>query len=219
MPETMYLRKTKAVSPTTSSIEQDQDLEEPKVESPNLFGSDANRNLSSNAGTEDTFSYRKSSHDGIPIRAQTEHIKGRPSRRQFALFVKPTFIHGSLKETIIRDILAPLKIFFYPIILWAGMSFGFASNCFLGLNLTQSQVFAAPPYLFTPAQVGFVNFAFVVGGMVGLLTAGPLSDYVSIYLARRNGGVREPEMRLWVLIQYIIILLIGMVVCTSLRKS
>jgi hypothetical protein len=202
MPETMYLRKHAAVPGRI-----DPDLDERKFESPI-----ADSNSPSDTATEDMISYRKSSNDGSPIHPRTQHIKGYPSRKQFALFVKPTFIHGSLKETILRDVLAPIQIFFYPITLWAGMSFGFASNCFLGLNLTQSQVFAAPPYLFSTAQVGFVNFAFVGGGVVGLLTAGPASDWISIRLARRNGGVREAEMRLWALIPYIAILLIGMVV-------
>jgi hypothetical protein len=206
MPETMYLRKY-ATSPVSSNRGTTTDFKEPKIEAP-ITG----QNTPSDTGTEDMISYRKTSDDGMPIHAQTQHIKGRPSRKQFALFVKPKFFHGSFKETLLRDVLAPIQVFFYPITLWAGLSFGFASNCFLGLNLTQSQVFAAPPYLFTPAQVGFVNFAFVGGGVIGLLTAGPLSDWMSIRLARRNGGVREAEMRLWILIPYIAVLLVGMVV-------
>jgi len=80
------------------------------------------------------------------------------------------------------------------------------------LNLTQSQVFAAPPYLFTPAQVGFVNFAFVVGGVIGLLTAGPFSDWVALRATARNKGVREAEMRLIALVPYVTIYLIEMIV-------
>ncbi|RDL35796.1 uncharacterized protein BP5553_06408 [Venustampulla echinocandica] len=141
----------------------------------------------------------------------TDHVKGRPAKHQFSLIPRPK-IYGALRETLVRDILAPIEIISYPIILWAALSLGFASNCLLALNLTQSQVFAAPPYFFTPAQVGFVNFAFVVGGIIGLCTAGPVSDWVSILLAKRNKGVREAEMRLWVLIPYIAICLVGMTI-------
>lgn len=73
-------------------------------------------------------------------------------------------------------------------------------------------MFAAPPYLFTPAQVGFVNFAFVVGGVVGLLTAGPVSDWFSMRATVKNGGVREAEMRLVALFPYLAICLVGMTV-------
>jgi hypothetical protein len=89
---------------------------------------------------------------------------------------------------------------------------GFAANCLLALNLTQAQVFGPPPYLFNPAQIGFVNFAFVVGAVVGLLTAGPVSDWVTLRATRRNNGIREAEMRLVAMIPFIAICLIGMTV-------
>lgn len=135
---------------------------------------------------------------------------GRPNMQQFNWFPKP--IIPINKSVVIRDIITPLYIFSFPIILWSAMTMGFASNCLLGLNLTQSMVFAAPPYLFTPAQVGFVNFAFVAGGIVGLITAGPFSDFVSLRAARRNNGIREAEFRLVALVPYILTCLVGMVV-------
>jgi hypothetical protein len=138
---------------------------------------------------------------------------GKPSKAQFALIPKLQYDGLSL---LLHDITAPIYIFAFPIILWASLSFGFSANCLLSLNLTQSQVFAAPPYSFSPASVGFINFAFFGGSLIGLLTAGPLSDWISMRATRRNGGIREPEMRLITLIPYIIICLIGMVVSVIL---
>lgn len=79
----------------------------------------------------------------------------------------------------------------------------------LTLNLTQSENFAAPPYNFSPTVIGFFNFAIVIGGVLGLVTAGPLSDWISMQLTRRNRGIREPEMRLLTMIPYVIIMIIG----------
>lgn len=150
------------------------------------------------------------SNDHITLAASTHHRPiGRPSCAQFSLIPKLQF-EG--REILFRDIIAPIQIFTFPIICWVAFAFGFATNCLLALNLTQSQVFAAPPYLFNPAQVGFVNFAFVVGGVIGLLTAGPFSDWVSMRATIRNKGVREAEMRLIALVPYIAICLVGMVV-------
>ena len=56
---------------------------------------------------------------------------------------------------------------------------------------------------------GFYNFAIFVGALIGLATAGPLSDYVSDRATRRNNGVREPEMRLPAMIPYVIVMIIG----------
>lgn len=138
--------------------------------------------------------------------------KGHPVRAQFSIVPEIEFDGAKI---LFRDILAPIQIFTFPIICWVVFSFGFATNCLLALNLTQSQVFAAPPYLFTTDKVGFVNFAFVVGGIIGLTTAGPFSDWVSMRATIRNGGVREPEMRLIALVPYIAICLVGMVVSIS----
>ena len=79
----------------------------------------------------------------------------------------------------------------------------------LTLNLTQSQNFAAPPYEFSPTTIGFFNFAILVGGLIGLVTAGPLSDWISMKLTKKNRGIREPEMRLLTMIPYVIIMIIG----------
>ena len=57
-----------------------------------------------------------------------------------------------------------------------------------------------------------MNFAILVGALIGLFTAGPLSDYVSSRSTRRNNGIREPEMRLPAMIPYIIIMYLGNIV-------
>ena len=61
-------------------------------------------------------------------------------------------------------------------------------------------------------QVGYTNFACFVGTLVGLATAGPLSDWVADRSTRRNGGIREPEMRLPALVPFIILAVIGQVI-------
>jgi len=113
---------------------------------------------------------------------------------------------------VTRDMVSPIQIFSFPIILWAAFAMGFAANCLLALNLTQAQVFGPPPYLFTPDQIGFVNFAFVVGAAIALVTAGPFSDWIVLRRARKNRGVLEAEFRLPALIPYVALCLIGMTV-------
>ncbi|RYO98052.1 hypothetical protein DL765_010945 [Monosporascus sp. GIB2] len=143
------------------------------------------------------------------------HItNGRPSRAQFALLPPGGRFHAT-RASVLRDVVSPLQILFlYPIVAWASLAMGFAANSLLALNLTQAQVFGSPvgPYGFSPDQIGYVNFAFVVGAALALVTAGPLSDAVALRRARKNGGVLEAEMRLPALIPYIAVNLVGMVV-------
>ncbi|KAI1444230.1 putative MFS transporter [Annulohypoxylon stygium] len=148
---------------------------------------------------------------------------GRPSRAQFSILpmrkgTSPSPQHDEKKKQgvvsiLLRDVVSPMQILFtFPIIAWASLSMGFAANSLLALNLTTAQVFGAPPYLFTPDQIGFVNFAFVVGAIVALVTAGPLSDRIALRRAKANGGILEAEMRLPALVPYICANITGMVV-------
>lgn len=146
----------------------------------------------------------------------TSHItNGAPSRAQFSLLYPGGGRRGTTAmSAALRDVISPVQILCYPIVLWAALAMGFAANSLLALNLTQAQVFGPPPYHFTPDQIGFVNFAFVAGAALALVTAGPLSDWIALRRAARpgGGGVLEAEMRLPALIPYVVISFFGMAI-------
>lgn len=100
------------------------------------------------------------------------------------------------------------------------MSMGSAANALLAVNILQSPGLAAPPYNFTPTQVGYANFALVGGGVIGLAVAGPWSDRISRKATEKNKGIREPEMRLISLVPFAIAAAVGLVVSdTSLLSD
>ncbi|OKP10045.1 hypothetical protein PENSUB_4510 [Penicillium subrubescens] len=84
-----------------------------------------------------------------------------------------------------------------------------SANCFLTVNVTQSQALAAPPYNWSSQSVGFTNFALLAGIIIGLATSGPLSDWISMRATKKNRGIREPEMRLPAMITYVLIANLG----------
>lgn len=118
--------------------------------------------------------------------------KGSPSKQQWKLW--QTNAHPF--KAILLDLWIPWKLFAFPIVEFAAFVVSWSCSSFLTINLTQSQNFAAPPYNFNSQSIGFMNFAILAGAMIGLATAGPLSDWVSARATRKNGGIREPEMRL-----------------------
>ncbi|KAF2791936.1 MFS general substrate transporter [Melanomma pulvis-pyrius CBS 109.77] len=134
--------------------------------------------------------------------------KGSPRKGQWALF-QP---NAHPFKSILLDLWIPWKLFAFPIVEFASFVVSWSCSSFLTLNLTQSQAFAAPPYNFSAQNIGFMNFAILVGAFIGLFTAGPLSDFVSARSTRRNNGVREPEMRLPAMIPYVIIMFLGNIV-------
>jgi MFS family permease len=54
-----------------------------------------------------------------------------------------------------------------------------------------------------------MNAAAFVGGTIAALIIGPLSDWSILYLARRNKGIYEPEMRLWMMAPFVPFILAG----------
>lgn len=134
---------------------------------------------------------------------------GHPTKAQFTLW-QP--INHDWRHTIFRDVISPWAKFFNPIILWTGLVVNGAASCLLTWNLVQSPLLSAPPYNFSVSSVGYSNFAFLGGGLIGLATAGPSSDWIATRMTLRNNGVREAEFRLISLIPYGIIGTIGYIV-------
>lgn len=94
-------------------------------------------------------------------------------------------------------VLQQLRFVTWPNVFYAGWAYGSTLIWFNVLNATASVVFTAPPYNFSPALVGVTYVACLIGVALGFLFCGRVSDLVAIKLSRRNGGIFEPEFRLW----------------------
>ncbi|KAK2604790.1 hypothetical protein N8I77_007690 [Diaporthe amygdali] len=102
-----------------------------------------------------------------------------------------------------------LKLLSWPVIFYAGFSYGTYLVWFNILNATASIILGGEPYNFSPAIVGLCYLACIIGVTVASLFSGVFSDWFVIRLARRNGGVFEPEQRLWLFAAATIILPAG----------
>jgi len=92
----------------------------------------------------------------------------------------------------------PFFLLSFPNVIIAGFIFAFACTAGIVSFNTISEILTSPPYNWSTTSTGLVFLAALVGNVVGWAT-GTLSDQIVIRLARRNGGVKEPEMRLWTL--------------------
>ncbi len=131
-------------------------------------------------------------------------LAGKPNKRQFFIWTG-----CDREEPWLQSLVLPLRLFTFPIVQWSSFVFSWVSSCFLVANVTQSQALAGPPWNFTPANVGYTNFAVFGGASISLLTAGPFSDWISSRATERNRGIREPEMRLVTMIPYACCVLVG----------
>jgi len=97
-----------------------------------------------------------------------------------------------------RAFLRPFVLASYPTVLWASLVYGVSLGWNVIIGATVAQLFGpdVPQYGFDAQAQGLVFLSPFVGSLVGSWLCGPLSDSVANALTRRNGGVREPEMRL-----------------------
>ena len=93
----------------------------------------------------------------------------------------------------------PLYVIMLPHVFFTALQFAFVI-CWLVLFMSIiSVIFSAPPYSFSTAGVGYMSLGPFVGNTLGALYGGPLSDWSVKRFAKRNGGLYEPEMRLYIL--------------------
>lgn len=131
--------------------------------------------------------------------------KGKPGKKQFMPF-------QGYEGNLFRELWLPFYLHLYPIVEFAAFVVSWSASGFLVVNLSQTQAFAAPPYDYKSQTIGLFNIAVLIGGLIGLFTCGPLSDWVAAHLTARNNGVREPEMRLLAMIPYVIVMIFGSII-------
>ncbi len=72
------------------------------------------------------------------------------------------------------------------------------------MSTTISSFLPRAPYNFTSDQIGLMALPRMIGVSIGALISGPLSDWWIVYISRKkNGGVYDPESRLWCIIPFL----------------
>ncbi|KAL3469495.1 MFS transporter [Aspergillus californicus] len=102
----------------------------------------------------------------------------------------------------------PFIVFTFPNVLVAGVIFAFGWNAGVISFTTVAVIMTGEPYLWSNTMTGLMFLSGIIGSILGWAT-GAASDRLVLYLARRNGGVKEPEMRLWALVACAVYALVG----------
>ncbi|KAF2647744.1 MFS general substrate transporter [Lophiostoma macrostomum CBS 122681] len=86
-----------------------------------------------------------------------------------------------------------------PIVICSAGLWGIVQSWVIVISVTSAQLFAPPPFLFTPAQLGNWTGTSIVGIFLAFPIAGPLVDIMSRKLSERKGA-HKPEYRLYSMI-------------------
>lgn len=101
-------------------------------------------------------------------------------------------------------ILKPFLIIIHPAVLWATVLLAISTAWYVVVSFVVAQIFTAPPYYLEAVDIGYMSAGPVIGGTLGSILCGLVSDPLAQALARRNRGVYEPEYRLVLIIPMLV---------------
>ena len=126
--------------------------------------------------------------------------------------IKPFRTYDLTKPNhLIGMVTRPLIFLSFPVIFYAGFSYGSNLVWFNVLNGTASLVLAGPPYNFAASMVGVSYVSPLIGVAIGSLYTGYIGDRIVLKMARKNGGILEPEHRLWLFTPSLLLIPFGLI--------
>lgn len=106
--------------------------------------------------------------------------------------------------------ISPVKTLLHPVVIWSCLTYSVVFTWMIIQGAIAAQIFAAPPYSLSAIGVGnLVGVAPFIGSILGTLIGGRLCDYISEFMAKRNGGIFEPEFRLVIMVPFLITMVVG----------
>jgi len=104
--------------------------------------------------------------------------------------------HGQFTEEPLWNLaVRPVMLLALPPVLWATLVMSVTIGFIVAITSNVSPAFNQT-YGFEAWQAGLTFFAGLIGALLGILLGGYFSDWVADQFTKRNGGIREPEMRL-----------------------
>jgi hypothetical protein len=149
---------------------------------------------------------RSPSLEQVPSLEQQPEFKPKTYRERLALWTVQPHQPGDF----IKHFYQPFVVLFaFPAVLYAAFTYGALLSWYSVISTVESEYFIHEPYNWDSAQIGLFNLAPFIGGLIGAVIGGPLNDYTIMWMAKWNGGVYEPEMRLWISLPTILICPLG----------
>ncbi|KAF2251992.1 MFS general substrate transporter [Trematosphaeria pertusa] len=90
----------------------------------------------------------------------------------------------------------PVPLIAYPAVLFSTVVYGSYFTWLLTISVLSVTAFSMPPYNLNPAQIGLTNLPLLGVALIGSPISGWMADAAAKFMARRNGGIFEPEFRL-----------------------
>ncbi|CAJ2501731.1 Uu.00g045840.m01.CDS01 [Anthostomella pinea] len=99
------------------------------------------------------------------------------------------------EESLLKMFVRPFALICLPPVLWAALVQSVTIGFLVAVSSNVATAYQTA-YGFEAWQAGLCFVAAVIGSLVGIPAGGTLGDKTADWFTKRNGGIREPEMRL-----------------------
>lgn len=169
----------------------------------------SNKDLKVVSNNEEEFSREVTMASDPETTEQQEQLL--PYSKRIALITPSSFIEGFGFKQYVKRFLVFFKVFTLPAVWLSGILWGLQDAYMSFFLTTQDTYFYDDPWNKSETGVALMNVATLVGAVLGCFMSGILSDKHVLWLAKRKGGVYEPEYRLWLLFITMIVSPVGLV--------
>lgn len=107
-------------------------------------------------------------------------------------------------------IVRPFVLLSYPAVLFGSLLYSFAVIWLIMISQLIEHSFSKSPYNFHPVSIGLLYISPFIGGCIGSLCAGHISDFFVRLMSRLNHGIYEPEFRLIMVFPAVVSTTIGL---------
>lgn len=188
-----------ALAPPKASTPGSQTAESEKTIIPNI------PDQRNNFGDTDTESLSSSRYGR---EAYTTVLREQPPV-PFVQTLKP--FNGRLtKDKWYKVAIRPLILLSYPAVLWSSIVYACSVGWLIVISESMAVIYREEIYDFDALQTGLIYISPFIGGILGTAVAGKVSDVIVKAMARRNGGLYEPEFRLVMAFPVAITTIIGL---------
>nr|UJH94630.1 ST.25 [Starmerella bombicola] len=120
--------------------------------------------------------------------------------QRIALITPAVNLKGTGFKQYFKRVFLYLKVLAFPPVLYSGLQWG-AQDAWLSFYIDlEDNYYYGPPWNYSDLGVGLMNIPCLIGAVLGCLYGAYFSDWFVMWCARRNGGIREAETRLWCLL-------------------
>ncbi|CAA7268050.1 unnamed protein product [Cyclocybe aegerita] len=131
-----------------------------------------------------------------PVIEEVESSRGPriPARKSFVSGLKP--YHGTFTKTnVIRIFLRPFPFLISPVTWFLILVLAMQAVWLSLMPICSATIFTIE-YNFNATQIGLTNLSGFVAIVLAVCTGGPLTDWGSVWMSKRNKGIYEPEFRI-----------------------